>query len=171
MGEIASADFELYPTRSEVGSVQFGMVFKDESGVFWNLVDTIPVSMLERVIQRSVLGDSRPNVRHDLDIEPATGSVSSLSCNVCLTCSEGARIFHHGPECNTALHQEAGYMTATGYQPSEQRPCARGWVHTCQFESHSLHTSVSRIRESSENGWKSARVRGFFARRYGLRTR
>ena len=57
MGEIASADFELYPTRSEVGSVrEFGMVFKDESGVFWNLVDTIPVSMLERVIQRSVFG-------------------------------------------------------------------------------------------------------------------
>jgi hypothetical protein len=33
------------------------------------------------------------------------------------------------------------------------------------FESLPLHTSVSRIRESSENGWKSARVRGFFARR------
>ena len=33
-------------------------------------------------------------------------------------------------------------MTATGYQPSEQRPCARGWVHTCQFEFDSLRQSV-----------------------------
>ena len=41
MGEIASADFEIYPTRSEVDSVrEFGMVFKDESGVFWNQVDS-----------------------------------------------------------------------------------------------------------------------------------
>ncbi len=39
--EIRSSDFELYPTRSEVGSVrEFGMVFKDESGVFWNQIDT-----------------------------------------------------------------------------------------------------------------------------------
>ena len=42
--------------------------------------------------------------------------------------------FHHGPERNAALHQEAGYMTATGYMQSAQRPCARGWVHTREFE-------------------------------------
>jgi UDP-MurNAc hydroxylase len=41
MGSIASADFELYPSRSEVGSVrEFGMVFRDRSGTFWNQVDT-----------------------------------------------------------------------------------------------------------------------------------
>ena len=27
------------------------------------------------------------------------------------TCAD----FHHGPERNAALHQQAGYMTATGY--------------------------------------------------------
>jgi hypothetical protein len=32
------------------------------------------------------------NVRHDLDIEPATRSVSSLPGNVCLTCSDGLLI-------------------------------------------------------------------------------
>jgi hypothetical protein len=41
MGSILSADFELYPTQSEVRSVQeFGMVFKDRTGTFWNQVDT-----------------------------------------------------------------------------------------------------------------------------------
>ena len=32
------------------------------------------------------------NVRHHLDIEPATRSVSSLPGNVCLTCSDGLLI-------------------------------------------------------------------------------
>jgi len=40
MGEISSSDFELYPTRSESGVIEFGMVFRDRSGVFFNQVDT-----------------------------------------------------------------------------------------------------------------------------------
>jgi hypothetical protein len=32
------------------------------------------------------------NVRHDLDIEPATRSVSSLPGNVCLRCSDGLQV-------------------------------------------------------------------------------
>ena len=41
MGPILSQDFELYPTRSEIRSIpEFGMVFKDRAGVFWNQVDT-----------------------------------------------------------------------------------------------------------------------------------
>ncbi|MCH6562047.1 MAG: MBL fold metallo-hydrolase [Chloroflexi bacterium] len=41
MGEIMSQSFELYPTRSEMKTVpEFGMVFKDRSGCFWNQVDT-----------------------------------------------------------------------------------------------------------------------------------
>lgn len=43
---------------------------------------------------------------------------------------EKVRGFPSWPGVQRALHQEAGYMTATGYQPAEQRPCARGWVHT-----------------------------------------
>ena len=39
MGEISGADFELYPTRSEAPVREFGMVFKDGSGVFFNQVD------------------------------------------------------------------------------------------------------------------------------------
>jgi UDP-MurNAc hydroxylase len=40
MGEISSADFELYPTRSETTSLrEFGMVFRDRGGVFFNKVD------------------------------------------------------------------------------------------------------------------------------------
>jgi UDP-MurNAc hydroxylase len=41
MAPIMSADFELYPTRSERESIpETGMVFRDASGVFWNQVDT-----------------------------------------------------------------------------------------------------------------------------------
>jgi UDP-MurNAc hydroxylase len=40
MGPISSGDFELYPTRSESPVREFGMVFSDSSGVFWNQVDT-----------------------------------------------------------------------------------------------------------------------------------
>lgn len=41
MAEITSDRFELYPTRSEVPRVhEFGMVFRDASGSFWNQVDT-----------------------------------------------------------------------------------------------------------------------------------
>jgi UDP-MurNAc hydroxylase len=41
MAPISSELFTLYPTRSEVTSVrEFGMVFADRSGVFWNQVDS-----------------------------------------------------------------------------------------------------------------------------------
>jgi UDP-MurNAc hydroxylase len=54
MGEISSADFELYPTRSEAESVrEFGMVFKDRSGVFFNQVDTfLSHSTIDAVLAR-----------------------------------------------------------------------------------------------------------------------
>jgi UDP-MurNAc hydroxylase len=53
MGEIRSTDFELYPTRSEVGSVrEFGMVFKDESGVFWHQIDTSLSTATITVVER-----------------------------------------------------------------------------------------------------------------------
>jgi beta-lactamase family protein len=42
MAPISSDLFELFPTRSEVTSVrEFGMVFSDRSGVFWNQVDSV----------------------------------------------------------------------------------------------------------------------------------
>jgi hypothetical protein len=41
MAPILSDQFELYPTRSEVTTVrEFGMVFKDATGTFWNQVDS-----------------------------------------------------------------------------------------------------------------------------------
>lgn len=41
MAPILSETFELYPTRSEVNTVkEFGVVFRDRSGTFWNQVDT-----------------------------------------------------------------------------------------------------------------------------------
>jgi L-ascorbate metabolism protein UlaG (beta-lactamase superfamily) len=41
MGEIRGADFELFPTASQVTGVrEFGMVFHDASGTFWNQVDS-----------------------------------------------------------------------------------------------------------------------------------
>ena len=53
----------------------------------------IPASMPGRVIQERLGPAIRGlNVKHDLDIEPATGSVSSLPGNVCLTCSGGLLI-------------------------------------------------------------------------------
>jgi len=42
MAPILSDRFELYPTRSALRSIQeFGMVFKDASGVVWNQVDSL----------------------------------------------------------------------------------------------------------------------------------
>jgi len=53
----------------------------------------IPASMPGRVIQERLGPAIRGlNVKHDLDIEPATGSVSSLPGNVCLTRSDGLLI-------------------------------------------------------------------------------
>ena len=54
MGEIRSEDWELYPTQSEVTSVrEFGMVFHDSSGTFWNQVDTeLSVTTIEAIAQR-----------------------------------------------------------------------------------------------------------------------
>jgi hypothetical protein len=41
MGEILDDGFELYSTRSEIRSIpEFGMVFRDRSGIFWNQVDS-----------------------------------------------------------------------------------------------------------------------------------
>ena len=41
MGPILSPTYELYPTQSESTSVhEIGMIFKDNSGTFWNQVDT-----------------------------------------------------------------------------------------------------------------------------------
>ena len=41
MGEIRGADFELFPTASQIKGVrEFGMVFHDASGTFWNQVDS-----------------------------------------------------------------------------------------------------------------------------------
>ncbi len=45
MGEISSGDFEPFPTQSETVSVrEFGMVFRDPSGVFFNQIDTFLAS-------------------------------------------------------------------------------------------------------------------------------
>ncbi len=54
MGPILSGTFELYPTRSALGSIhEFGMVFKDASGVFWNQVDSIlTAETIHRVVER-----------------------------------------------------------------------------------------------------------------------
>lgn len=57
------------------------------------LCGQIPASMLERAIQeRLCRANLGLNVRHDLDIEPATRSVPSLPGNVCLTRSDGLLI-------------------------------------------------------------------------------
>jgi hypothetical protein len=40
MAPILSDRFELYPTRSEAAVREFGMVFRDSAGVFWNQVDS-----------------------------------------------------------------------------------------------------------------------------------
>ncbi|MCZ6675780.1 MAG: MBL fold metallo-hydrolase [Candidatus Poribacteria bacterium] len=54
MGEIRSDTMELFPTQSEVTSVrEFGMVFHDSSGTFWNQVDTeLSAATIEAVVQR-----------------------------------------------------------------------------------------------------------------------
>ena len=79
-----SADYCVYPRMADRVVV---------IAITRKLRGQIPASMLERVIQeglcRAILG---LNVRHDLDIEPATRSVSSLPGNVCLTCSDGLLI-------------------------------------------------------------------------------
>lgn len=42
MGPILSNSFELYPTASALQSIsEFGLVFKDASGTFWNQVDSL----------------------------------------------------------------------------------------------------------------------------------
>ena len=41
MGPIRLRDYELYPTQSETSTVrEFGMIFRDHSGTFWNQVDS-----------------------------------------------------------------------------------------------------------------------------------
>ena len=64
-------------------------------------------------------GNSRPEVRHDLYIEPATRSVSSLPGNVYLTCSDGlligykvARQFESHPLRHTVWHASLHYGEA-----------------------------------------------------------
>jgi hypothetical protein len=54
MAPILSAEFKLYPTRSEVHSVrEFGMIFKDRTGTFWNQVDSfLSPDTLRRVRER-----------------------------------------------------------------------------------------------------------------------
>jgi len=53
MGEISATDFELYPTRSESEVREFGMVFRDSSGVFFNQVDTfLSRSTIEAILAR-----------------------------------------------------------------------------------------------------------------------
>lgn len=54
MGEILSEQFELFPTQSEVQSLrEFGMVFKDSTGTFWNQVDTFPSQeTIRRIVHR-----------------------------------------------------------------------------------------------------------------------
>jgi L-ascorbate metabolism protein UlaG (beta-lactamase superfamily) len=53
MGEIAGDGFELFPTRSELGSLpEMGMVFHDRSGTFWNQVDTSLSAETIEVVRR-----------------------------------------------------------------------------------------------------------------------
>ncbi|MGH6933857.1 MAG: MBL fold metallo-hydrolase [Dongiaceae bacterium] len=54
MAPILSDRFELFPTRSEVATVrEFGMVFKDASGTFWNQVDgPLSAATIDAVKQR-----------------------------------------------------------------------------------------------------------------------
>src|SRR5579864_8301026 len=92
--------------------------------------------MLERVIQgrlcRAILGLS---VGHDLDIEPATRSISSLPENVCLTCSDGLLI---------------GYKVACQFESHPLRQAVRdfrvlcgkientGRSHIARFPAHAI---------------------------------
>jgi UDP-MurNAc hydroxylase len=54
MAPILSDRFELYPTRSEVAALrEFGMVFSDQTGTFWNQVDSeLSLSTIDAVKQR-----------------------------------------------------------------------------------------------------------------------
>jgi hypothetical protein len=54
MAPILAEHFELYPTRSEITTVrEFGMVFKDASGTFWNQVDSaLSPATIDAVKQR-----------------------------------------------------------------------------------------------------------------------
>lgn len=54
MAPILSADFQLFPTRSEVRTVrEFGMVFSDATGTFWNQVDSfLSTSTIQAVQDR-----------------------------------------------------------------------------------------------------------------------
>jgi UDP-MurNAc hydroxylase len=55
MGPIQSDAFELYPTRSALRSIpEFGLVFKDASGTFWNQVDSsLTADTIDAVMERS----------------------------------------------------------------------------------------------------------------------
>jgi L-ascorbate metabolism protein UlaG (beta-lactamase superfamily) len=54
MGAISSAEFELYPTRSESpGVIELGMVFHDRSGSFWNQVDgLLSTETIDAMVER-----------------------------------------------------------------------------------------------------------------------
>jgi hypothetical protein len=54
MAPIVSADFELFPTRSESpGVIELGMIFRDRSGCFWNQVDgPLAAETIDAVAQR-----------------------------------------------------------------------------------------------------------------------
>lgn len=54
MAPVQSADFELFPTRSEMRTVrEFGMVFRDATGTFWNQVDSfLSGQTIETVLER-----------------------------------------------------------------------------------------------------------------------
>ncbi len=57
MGPILSPEYELYPTQSESTTVQeFGMVFKDHSGTFWNQVDTFLSNETIAVVKKRFTG-------------------------------------------------------------------------------------------------------------------
>ena len=84
------------------------------------LCGQIPASMLERAIQeRLCRANLGLNVRHDLDIEPATRSVPILPGNVCSTRSDGlligykvARQFESHPLRHTVWHASLDYGEA-----------------------------------------------------------
>jgi L-ascorbate metabolism protein UlaG (beta-lactamase superfamily) len=54
MGSISSAEFELFPTQSEsTGVREFGMLFRDRTGCFWNQVDSsLSSKTIDAVAQR-----------------------------------------------------------------------------------------------------------------------
>ena len=57
MGPILSPDYELYPTQSESATVkEFGMIFKDRTGTFWNQVDTFLSNETIAVVKKRFTG-------------------------------------------------------------------------------------------------------------------